>query len=123
MRDYLRKQHRQAISGVAEVVESTNLKEPAQYKGKFKLASWTHKSKEKSAVSRREKLLGAAVILVHNHCRTDEDSVMANVDYEIWQSRKTSNPVFALRSGSLDPFDTLSIKLGSLSEKLLVYCQ
>ncbi|KAG4431745.1 hypothetical protein IFR05_012779 [Cadophora sp. M221] len=121
MRDYLRKQHRQAISGVVEVVESTNPEEPAQYKGKFKLASWTHKSKKKSAVARREKLLGAAAILSEEDRRTDEDSVMANVDWEIWQSHKASNPVSTVSSGSLDPFDTLCIKLGPLSERLLVY--
>ncbi|KAH7351275.1 fungal-specific transcription factor domain-containing protein [Rhexocercosporidium sp. MPI-PUGE-AT-0058] len=121
MRDYLRKQNRQAISGVVEVVESTNPEEPAQYKGKFKLASWTHKSKEKSVIARREKALNAAVTLPNEDHRTGEDSVMSNVDYQIWQPRKTLNPAFALSSGSLDPFDSLSIRLGPLSERLLVH--
>ncbi|KAL2071175.1 hypothetical protein VTL71DRAFT_12410 [Oculimacula yallundae] len=121
MRDYLRKQNRQAISGIIEVVESSNPEEPAQYKGKFKLSSWTHKSKEKAAIARREVLLSKAVILPSMDVGEYENSMPSRKYQESWRTSKTFVPGFAFGSESLDPFDTLSINLGPQSHRLLVH--
>ncbi|KAH7399808.1 fungal-specific transcription factor domain-containing protein [Cadophora sp. MPI-SDFR-AT-0126] len=119
MRDYLRKQNRQAISGVVEVLQSTNPEEPEQYKGKFKLNSWTHKSKEKSVVSRVETLRRADRRVSDVEQAAGEG--LKTLDAEFWRSFKPSSTAFNLVSGSLDPFNTLAIRLGPASERLLMH--
>ncbi|PVH89111.1 hypothetical protein DL98DRAFT_96440 [Cadophora sp. DSE1049] len=121
MRDYLRKQNRQAISGVVEVLQSTNPEEPEQYKGKFKLDTWTHKSKKKAIVAKRERLLSADVVPSNEHQDAGEDLTTSIVNHEVRQPPRISNSVVDLISDSLDPFDTLAIKLGPSSERLLVH--
>ena len=122
MKNYLRKQNRQAILGVVEEVKSRNPEEPGQYKRKFKLASWTHKTKEKSVLAKREKLLPSTSDSLSESPSMDEDAVKSTLDHELWQPSTTASQIFFLGSGTLDPFDALSIKLGPLSQRLLVHC-
>jgi hypothetical protein len=129
MRDYLRKQNRQALSGVVEIVANANPEEPSQYKGRFKLNSWSHKAQTKSLQSRRvadRKLVvrPRVIELVQPQIRPStavapDDSVP---DVQMWQPQYP-NSVFSLDTRRVDPFDSLSINLGPRSEKLLVHCE
>jgi hypothetical protein len=47
MKDYLRKQTRQAITGDEEVLHSVKPEKAAHYRGKFKLSTWSHKTRTK----------------------------------------------------------------------------
>lgn len=129
MRDYLQKQTRQAMTGVVEVVEGNNPEEPEQYKGKFKLTSWTHKTKEKALQARNQRL----AVTKAKPARGEEDDIGEDTEivskrrFEVWQASEAStsvpSPKLPFLSGVLDPFDTLCINLGPESEKLLVHCK
>lgn len=124
MRDYLRKQNRQAITGVVEVVASVKPEEPARYRGRFKLNTWSHKTKAKALNARREKgLTSEATAKRHNR----KTSILADDDTQLvlsrpWENR-SPNPVFFLDEYRIDPFDSLVVKLGSRSEQLLLHCK
>lgn len=124
MRDYLRKQNREAVTGVAEVVASVNPKEPARYKGRFKLNTWSHKTRTKALNVRRERgiAIEPAPKRFNKQASTPED---ADADLELMHPKqhRTPNPVFFLDGRQLDPFDSLSVELGSRSEKLLLHCK
>lgn len=124
MRDYLRKQNRQAITGVVEVVTSVKPEEPARYKGRFKLNTWSHKAKTKAINARREKgpptqtkKKGA------NRRASAPEQPDASLEISRPNQHQSPNPVFFLDRRQLDPFDSLSIKLGSRSEGLLLHCK
>ena len=124
MRDYLQKQNRQAFTGVVEIVTSVNPEEPARYKGRFKLNTWSHKTKTKALNARREKgLTSEATAKRHNR----KTSTLADDDAQLVLSRPwehpSPNPVFSLDGHRIDPFDSLVVKLGSRSEELLLHCK
>jgi hypothetical protein len=124
MRDYLRKQNKQAITGVVEVVTSVNPESPSRYKGRFKLNTWSHKNQTKgiNKVTRNSK---------HPETvnETASGAVSSGTEYGamgVWRPMKayqSPNTAVYPSPGGLDPFDTLSIKLGPHSERLLVHCQ
>ena len=126
MNDYLRKQNRQATNGTIETigtVESTHSEEPSRYKGKFKLDTWSHKTKTKAILARRAKVLnehGSSV-------QEEEPSINSPKALTPHSSRhaipgdSTLSRIFSHRS-SLDPFNTFAVKLNSSSDQLLVHC-
>jgi hypothetical protein len=124
MRDYLRKQNRQAITGVTEVVTSVKPEEPAHCKGRFKLNTWSHKTKTKATNARREKGLPIETTAkrTNRKARSPENF---DVGIGLWRPDKhqSPNPVHFLDGRQLDPFDSSSIKLGRRSEGLLVHCK
>ena len=124
MRDYLRKQNRQAITGVAEIVTSVEPEEPARYKGRFKLNTWSHKTKTKALNARGEKGLTteATAKISNKKASTPEDADTAHLELSHPKQHRSPNPVIFLDRRQIDPFDSLSIKLGSRSEGLLLYC-
>jgi hypothetical protein len=118
MRDYLRRQNKEAITGVPEVVSAVTLEEPSRYKGRFKLNTWTHKSQKKSLDARKAKSRDV-----------EEEDEMTSQELELgrqgWQSSSAlhlPNPVFSV-SGRLDPFNSLAIQLGPPSEDVFNHCQ
>jgi hypothetical protein len=120
MRDYLRKQNKQAMTGIVEVVTSVNPESPSWYKGRFKLNTWSHKNQAKSInkVTRNTKNPEAI--------NETTNGVVSNGAMGVWRPMKayqSPNTAFYPSPGGLDPFDTLSIKLGPHSERLLVHCQ
>jgi hypothetical protein len=120
MRDYLRKQNKQAMTGIVEVVRSVNPKEPSRYKGRFKLNTWSHKNQTKviNKVTQDSKVPKAK--------KKVTNEIAWGNGLDVWRPGKayhSPNPVFSVNPGTLDPFDTLAIKLGPLSERLLVHCQ
>jgi hypothetical protein len=124
MRDYVQKQNRQAITGVVEVVTSVKPEEPARYKGRFKLNTWSHKTKAKALNARREKgLTSEATANRHNR----KTSTLADDDTQLVLSRpwehRSPNPGFFLDEHRIDPFVSLVVKLGSRSEELLLHCK
>ncbi|CZR53411.1 uncharacterized protein PAC_03289 [Phialocephala subalpina] len=127
MHDYLRKQNQQSATGVIEVVESSKLQEHFQYKGKFKLNTWSHKTKTKAILARRERATNE-----EENVASQEEPVpfnnFSNSDtltrINSWRPIERSGPlqrIFSPSASSLDPFDTLAIRLGPQSEKLLVH--
>ena len=124
MLDYLQKQKRQAITGVTEVVASSAPKEPAQYKGRFKLNSWSHKTNTKSLNARREKSLAKYTTVKRTNERSSvPEKPDPDPGLSIPKQHQSLNPVLFLDSGQLDPFDSRSIKLGRSSEGLLLHCE
>lgn len=126
MRDYLRKQNRQAITGIVEENEGSNFEEPAKYKGRFKLNTWSHKARRKVKKPRLDK---------SPDVREDESSPVtamsvarstqvAQYDFQelVRFGRIRPNPVFP-GENRLDPFDSLALRLRPQSEKLLVHCK
>jgi hypothetical protein len=118
MRDYIRKQNRQVITGKSEIVGSTNPEKPSKYKDKFKLDTWSHKTRTKALDARRsrEKRQDESHA-VQPQWTTLEDSAGVLE----WRYRQP-NPVFFLDTRRLDPFESLSVKLGPRSEMLLLHC-
>jgi hypothetical protein len=107
MRDYLRKQNRQAITGVVEVVTGVKPEEPARYKGRFKLNTWSHKTKTKAINARRDKGLNAEAVVKKpsRKASTLEDST-TNPDLMHTKQHRSPSPVFFLGGRQIDPFDT-----------------
>ena len=127
MRDYLRKQTKEAITGVAEVVSAVILEEPSQYKGRFKLNTWTHKTKTKSlnAGKARSKDVGEQAARQGMVLNDWGAANFGNLRSHEWQSTRAGrlpNLVISVNA-RLDPFDSLAIQLGPHSENLLVHCQ
>jgi hypothetical protein len=121
MRDYLRRQNRQAITGVEEVLTSVKPKELARYKGRFKLNTWSHKTKAKALNARREK--GLALEAMPNKKKTTPEDDDADVELSRpKEEHQSPNPVFPLDRRRIDPFDSLAIRLGRRSEGLLIHC-
>ena len=120
MRDYLRKQNKEAMTGVPEVVTSVILQEPSRYKGRFKLNTWSHKAKLKATTARKARSRG-----VGGQAPTQEAALHSEVAVSVWQPISPlllPKQVFSV-SGRLDPFDSLAIQLGPKDDKLLVHCQ
>lgn len=126
MNDYLRKQNRQATTGIPQVVESVHLDEPSRYKGKFKLNTWTHKTKTKAILARRVKSLeeqDAISDLEDLLLPTGSSSTLTIVSpWSLISSDRPPLRIFSPSTASLDPFNTSAIRLGPNSEKLLVHC-
>lgn len=127
MRDYLRKQNKEAITGVSEVVSAVTLEEPARYKGRFKLNTWTHKAKKKAtnasnAKSRNvgDRAESQAVVVLGGE--TTGSAGLGSQGWKPISANHLPNSVFSV-SSRLDPFDSLAVQLGPHSENLLVHCQ
>jgi hypothetical protein len=127
MRDYLRKQNKQAITGVSEVASAVTLAEPSRYKGRFKLNTWTHKAKKKSLDARKarprdvEREVASQELILHGGSPRSS----SELEGQGWQpinARRLPNPVFSV-NGRIDPFDSLAVQLGPHSDNLLVHCQ
>lgn len=127
MHDYLRKQNRQAVSGIVEVVESTKLEEPSRYKSKFKLDTWSHKTKTKAIIARQAKESNHAAPTVQEDLMPSNSSTTSRELLIVGSWRPIERDaqfqrIFSPSASSLDPFDSLAINLGPHSEKLLVHC-
>lgn len=119
MRDYLRRQNQEVMTGIVEAPTSLPVKELSQQKTRFKLDTWTHKTREKAINKRRSKLSPA---------KTRKEGYAPLQPSVGSRGEGTSHfvvpsPFLLALSGDLDPFDTLSVKLGSLSQRLLVHCK
>ena len=124
MRDYLRKQNKEATTGVPEVVSPVALEEPSRYKGRFKLNTWTHKAQKRSTTARNTKsqhvekgIADQALTSLSRSSPSSEEPGHAG-----WRGTsplQLPNPVFS----RLDPFDSLAIQLKPQSENLLIHCQ
>jgi len=131
MRDYYRRQNQQAMTGVVEVTSRIELEEPSRYKSKFKLNTWSsrkNKTKNSNSNSGHAGSLDSEVGGRTNMTRS-EDEVEIPRDEELTvregltaEVRRLPKRIFSLGSGTLDPFDSLSIKLGPQSERLFAYC-
>lgn len=122
MRDYLRKQTKEAITGVPEILPPpVTLEEPSQYKGRFKLNSWTHKAKTKSLNTRKARPRDVEDGVVSQEIVVQRGNGGAE-DRQAMNAGRLPNSVFSI-NGLLDPFETLAIQLGPYSENLLVHCQ
>jgi hypothetical protein len=124
MRDYLRKQNKEAITGVPEVVLPVALEEPSRYKGRFKLNTWTHKAQKKSKNARSSKSQNVEEEIADQELISFSRSAPSLEELGDAGLRATSplqfpNPVFS----GLDPFNSLAIQLEPHSENLLVHCQ
>jgi len=117
MRDYLRKQSRQAATGVPEVVIPTQLDKPSQYAGRFKLNTWTHKTTTK-ALARRA--LENTQKEASKKAR-DPELAIFNSKYRPKQPEKRTTINWTLTS--LDPFDSLVVSIKPRSQKLLAHCK
>lgn len=128
MKDYLRKQNRQATTGIVELVKGVHPKEPAQYKGKFKLNTWSHKTKTKAILARKVKLyLDSQEISTREDSSPPNESPISGPLTHVNTRQRVHNEdpclrIFSPITSSLDPFDTLAIRLGPLSEDLLAHC-
>ena len=124
MRDNLRKQTKEAITGVPEILPPpVTLEEPSQYKGRFKLNSWTHKAMTKSLNTRKARPGDVEDGVVSQEIVVQRGN--GGVEDREWQAMNAGrlpNSVFSI-NGHLDPFETLAIQLGPDSENLLVHCQ
>jgi len=123
MRDYLRKQNKEAITGIPEVLSAVALEEPSQYKGRFKLNTWTHKAKRKSPNARKQKSRDVEIEVASEALVTQ--GAKGRMKDESWQAinaGRLPNSVFSV-NGRLDPFNTLAVQLGPHSEKILTHCQ
>ena len=127
MRDYIRKQTKEAITGVTEVVSHVNLEEPSRYKGRFKLNTWSHKTKTKATNARNAKLrdLDERETVEEVAVRGQDVAKVGDLEFQGWQAitpMRLPNPVFS-SYGRMDPFNSLAIRLGPSSENLLIHCQ
>lgn len=127
MRDYIRKQTKEAITGVPEVISHVNVEEPAQYRGRFKLNTWSHKTKTKAVNARNARLRELNISETPEEVAGSREDVAKVGDLEVqgWQAItpvRLPNPVFS-SYGRMDPFNSLAIRLGPSSENLLVHCQ
>jgi hypothetical protein len=121
MNDYLRKQNLQATTGQIEAVESSQLKEPSLYKGKFKLDTWSHKTKTKAILARRAKIPESRGEFDDGQ-RPQSISSNALTSHDWHEIGGNDLPRPSSLNTSLDPFNTLSIDLGPLSNQILLYC-
>jgi hypothetical protein len=119
MRDYLRKQNKQAMTGIAEVVTSVNPESPSRYKGRFKLNTW---SQAVYKVIRNTKYPETLNETTNGIFSNGSEYGVAGV-WRPMKAYQSPNTAFYPSPGGLDPFDMLSIKLGPHSERLLVHCQ
>ena len=123
MRDFLRKQNKEAITGVPEVVSPVTLEEPSRYKGRFKLNTWTHRAQKKSTDARNaksqdiEEEIADQEIIAFSRS-PNKPSQLGDAGRRSTSSRQLPNPVFS----RLDPFDSLAIQLKPESENLLIHC-
>jgi len=126
MRDYLRKQNKEAITGVPEIVSAVTLEKPSQYKGRFKLNTWTHKAKKKSTNSRKTKSQNVEMLELEVPSQAlVTQGASVGLEDQTWQGINAGqfpNSVVSINR-RLDPFDTLAIQLGPHSEKILTHCQ
>jgi hypothetical protein len=103
-----------------EVVTSVNPESLSQYKGRFKLNTWSQKNQTKPInKSTRNTKNPEAINEIAN-------GVVSNGVMGVWRPMKgyqSPNTAFYPSPGGLDPFDTLSVELGPHSERLLVHCQ
>ncbi|KAE9375227.1 hypothetical protein N431DRAFT_555700 [Stipitochalara longipes BDJ] len=124
MRDYLRKQNKEAITGVREVVSAVTLEEPSQYKGRFKLNTWTHKAKKKSSSARKSKSRGVELLELEVASQAlVTQGANGELKDQSWQdinAGRLPNSAFSVNH-RLDPFDSLAVQLGPHSEKLLTH--
>jgi hypothetical protein len=114
MRDYLRKQHRYATTGYDDVMVPVQPENPSKYKGKFKLDTWSHKTKTKylthRPVEKRQK-------------KVEQQSLRSLKSSRSWPREVSDQLNIDWTSADLDPFDSLAIKIGPSSQKLLVHCE
>ncbi|PMD44826.1 hypothetical protein L207DRAFT_562146 [Hyaloscypha variabilis F] len=124
MRDYLRKQNKEAITGVPEIVSAVTLEKPSQYKGRFKLNTWTHKAKKKSTNSRKTKSQNVEIVELEVPSQAlVTQGASVGLEDQTWQGINAGqfpNSVVSINR-RLDPFDTLAIQLGPHSEKILTH--
>lgn len=113
---------RREATGISEVVTSVKPAELGRYKGRFKLNTWSHKTRTKALNARREKALTAEVRL--NPKKKVQTPEKSDVTPELAPPNRdrSPNPVFFLDRRQIDPFDSLSVKLGSHSQELLLHC-
>lgn len=112
MRDYIRKQTQEAITGKPEVVERKNSKQPSQYKGRFKLDTWSHKTKTKALNARRSQHgeTKSERQAIHTTQREVSMTRRTGAGFEKKLSQKTT-PLSFLDQHHLDPFDSFPIPL------------
>ena len=126
MRDFLRKQSRQAATGVLETVSSNNPEEPSSYKGRFKLNTWSHKNSTKTLKTKRTAKLDETKEKQEAGTGGGPKSLALDTQLELFdrkRRRRSPNPDFTPNNGRLDPFDSLAVPLGPHSERLLVHCR
>jgi hypothetical protein len=129
MRDYVRKSRNKRLIVTTTPLVSEDMPKPPQLKGKFKLDSWTHNSKAKSKSRPSNSFLASkdtamTVPAIGLGGRNSGDYVAG--------FKQTSNhnliphqlPRVAISLASrVDPFNSLSITMGPLSDHLLSYCE
>lgn len=119
MRDYLRRQNQEAMTGIVEAPKIFPVKGLSWHKTRFKLNSWTHKTREKAINERQSKKTPSKPRKAkHTSSQPRVGSEEESAIYSVVPS-----PFLPAVSGSLDPFDSLSVKLGPLSQRLLVHCE
>lgn len=111
MRDYLWK-HKQG-RGEANTLESVRPEEPSKYKGRFKLDSWSHKTKTKAKNKQQ----------VHSGNDTNAVHLIRALGEGAYMVRSPSPGLsFSFRAG-LDPFNTLAVPLLPSSDRILKHCE
>lgn len=115
MRDYIRKQNQQAQTGITKIVRP-NPEQPSQYKSKFKLNTWSHKTKTKSILSRLER---EALVASQANAVVRRQSYLHDERFKDQQPHSVS----FFNDHRIDPFNSLSVNLGHHSENLLVHCE
>jgi hypothetical protein len=112
MRDYLWK-HKQASAGhgVAKILESVDPEEPSKYKGRFRLNTWSHKTKTKHKRQVRSE--------------SDTDVVhLVGARGERASGDQSPSPRVSFSFGTgLDPFNALAVPLVPLSDRILEHCE
>ncbi|KAI9643953.1 hypothetical protein NHQ30_007304 [Ciborinia camelliae] len=111
MHDYLRKQNKQSSNTIDEAYIPKVFKEPAQYNGRFKLKSWTHKARTKSLPRSqvKEPDRGADIDVAAMNSRTNQAALDAQ------------SLVSLLGGSRLNSFNSPSIILEARSERLIVH--
>ena len=119
MRDYIRKQNQQAQTGITKIVRP-NPEQPYQYKSKFKLNTWSHKTKTKSTLSRLER--EALVALQANAFVRRHKNIQSYLHDDRFEDQQPYSVLF-FNDHRIDPFNSLSVNLSHHSENLLVHCE
>lgn len=124
MRDYLRRQNKEAVTGVPEVISPVALEQPSRYKGRFKLNTWTHKAQKKSTNAHNTKSqdIGQGIAdkeLISLSRKSPSSGERGDAGWRATSPLQLPKPVFY----RLDPFDSLAIRLKPHSENLLIHCQ
>lgn len=122
MRDYIRKQNRKPATRNSEIVKRINPEKPLKYKGKFKLETWSHKTRTKALDARRSRASKSGVdSKVINVVQLPKKVALEDLIIETEQWRPP-DPVFFSELQRLDPFNSFPITLDHRSQRLLLHC-